>query len=88
MIYLKPNKEEVEPPKGRLKGVTGPDHPRWLPLSKIEEGKIRQFDDWLDKNPQTISNRLRNQRVVIGVTRIKRLQEQERALNASISKGE
>lgn len=71
------NKEEVKSPKGVWRGVKGSDHPRYLHLSKIEEGQIRQFSDWKDKNPQTISNRLKDMGIVIGVTRVKRLQEQE-----------
>jgi len=59
-------------------GKFGDKHPSFKPLTSSEVKYISMFPDWKVVNPFTISNRLRGLGVVIGGSRIKRLQDSYR----------
>jgi len=61
--------------KKMSESLKGQNHPNFKPLSQADKDLIMQFPDWKDKNPKTIYNRLKKQNVIIGKSRIKRLQD-------------
>jgi len=63
-----------EAKKGKL---TGDYNPNFKTLTQTDKDLITQFKDWKDKNPQTISLRLKKLGTPVGASRIKRLQDSE-----------
>jgi len=57
------------------KDHSGENNGNFKPLKQTDKDLIMQFPDWREVKPQTISKRLRKQKVSIGYTRIKRLQD-------------